>query len=95
MSRSHVHNNLQVNSEDVSNAKYDHVINLLKTSPSPVTLLVRHEAPPPGLKEVTLVTKSGEGFGFSVCGGVNSPRGNPLDDTDEGIFISQVSKQPS
>ncbi len=79
-----------MNSEDVGNAKHDHVINLLKTSPSPLSLLVRHEAPPPGLVWLTLVTKPGEGFGFSVRGGVNSLQGNPLDDTDEGVFISQV-----
>lgn len=79
-----------MNSEDVSNATHEHVIRLLKTSPSPISLLVRHEPPPPGLMEVTLVTKPGEGFGFSVIGGVNSVSGNPLDETDEGLFISQV-----
>ena len=41
-------------------------------------------------KELTLVTKPGEGFGFAICGGLNGYPGNPLDETDEGIFISQV-----
>ena len=65
---------------------------MLKISPDPLTLLVRHEPPPPGLQELTLVTKPGEGFGFSICGGVNGYPGNPLDETDEGIFISEVSQ---
>ena len=42
-------------------------------------------------QELTLVTKPGEGFGFAICGGLNGYPGNPLDETDEGIFISQVS----
>lgn len=41
-------------------------------------------------QELTLVTKPGEGFGISLSGGVNGYHGNPLDETDEGIFISQV-----
>ena len=36
------------------------------------------------------MTKPGEGFGVSLSGGVNGYYGNPLDETDEGIFISQV-----
>ena len=42
------------------------------------------------VQELTLVTKPGEGFGVSLSGGVNGYYGNPLDETDEGIFISQV-----
>ena len=41
-------------------------------------------------QELTLVTKPGEGFGISLSGGVNGYHGNLLDETDEGIFISQV-----
>jgi len=42
------------------------------------------------LQELTLVTKPGEGFGLAISGGVNGYPGNPMDETDEGIFISQV-----
>ena len=69
---------------------HEEAIRVLKTSSDPLSLLLRHETAPIGLKEVTLVTKPGEGFGFVLDGGVNSYSGNPLDDTDEGIFISQV-----
>ena len=39
------------------------------------------------------MTKPGEGFGLSLSGGVNGYHGNPLDETDEGLFISQVSRR--
>lgn len=79
-----------MNDEDVSTASHEQAIRLLKISPDPLVLLVRHEPPPQGLLELTLVTKPGEGFGFSISGGVNGYPGNPLDETDEGIFISEV-----
>ena len=36
------------------------------------------------------MTKPGEGFGFSFSGGVNGDPANPFDETDEGIFVSEV-----
>ncbi|CAI8048202.1 Protein scribble homolog [Geodia barretti] len=81
---------LKVNGTDVSTATHDQAIRLLKTSSDPLSLCVRHEPAPPGLQELTLVTKPGEGFGLSLSGGVNGYHGNPLDETDEGLFISQV-----
>lgn len=69
---------------------HDEALRILRTCPNPSSFAVRHEHPPAGLKELTLVTKPGEGFGFVLSGGVNSYFGNPLDETDEGIFISQV-----
>lgn len=41
-------------------------------------------------QELKLVRGPGEKLGISVQGGVGSRCGNPLDPTDEGIFISQV-----
>lgn len=74
---------------------HEEAIRILKTSSDPLSLVVRHEPPPKGMNELTLVTKPGEGFGFSIIGGVNGYPGNPLDETDEGIFISQVVLQKS
>ena len=71
--------------------KHEEAIRVLRTSADPLSFLVRHEPTPAGLKEITLVTKPSEGFGFVITGGINSYSGNPLDDTDEGIFISQVT----
>ena len=76
----------------MSTVTHDEAIRVLKTCSDPLSFLVRHEPVPPGLKELTLVTKPGEGFGFVIAGGVNGYSGNPMDDTDEGIFISQVCK---
>lgn len=74
---------------------HDEAIRVLKTSADPLSFLVRHEPAPVGLKEITLVTRPKEGFGFVIAGGVNNYSGNPLDDTDEGIFISQVYESPT
>lgn len=80
---------LRVNNVDITNSTHDEAIRMLKMSADPLVLLVRHEPPPKDLQELTLVTKPGEGFGFAICGGLGYP-GNPLDETDEGIFISQI-----
>lgn len=81
---------MQVNDADFTKVTHEEAIRILKTSSDPITLLIRHEPPPAGMRELTLVTKPGEGFGFVITGGVNGYPGNPFDDTDEGIFISQV-----
>lgn len=81
---------IQIGENDMTKVTHDEAIRILKTSLDPLSIAVRHEPAPSGLKELTLVTKPGEGFGFVITGGVNSYCGNPLDDTDEGIFISQV-----
>ena len=41
---------MKVNGTDMSTATHDQAIRLLKTSPDPLSVLVRHEAPPPGLQ---------------------------------------------
>ena len=42
-------------------------------------------------QEVKIVKRPGEKLGMSIKGGARSIPGNPLDDTDEGVFISKVS----
>ena len=41
------------------------------------------------IKELELTT-SGDGFGFSLGGGMDGPSVNPVDPTDYGIFITKV-----
>lgn len=36
------------------------------------------------------MSKPGCGFGFSIGGGVNGEPLNPHDETDEGVFITQI-----
>lgn len=74
----------------MTRVSHDGALQILKTASDPLSFTVRHENPPSGLKELVLVTKPGEGFGFVLAGGVNSYLGNPLDETDEGVFVSQV-----
>lgn len=54
-------------------------------------MLVIHEPQPPGLREVTIKRNVGEALGLNICGGIGSPPANPLDKSDEGIFIEKVS----
>lgn len=56
-----------------------------------IVLEVRHDPPPPGLQELTIYKAPGEKLGISIKGGARGVPGNPLDSTDEGIFISKVS----
>ena len=49
-----------------------------------------HEPQPAGLTEATLYRKDGQPLGISIHGGVRSPSANPLDQTDEGVFIDKV-----
>eukprot|EP00118_Oscarella_pearsei_P021971 m.250499 g.250499 ORF g.250499 m.250499 type:complete len:506 (+) comp40321_c3_seq15:80-1597(+) len=81
---------LAVNGNDVQSVAHNDAVKCLSQAEDPLTLTVRHEPPPRGLKEVNLVAKPGQGFGLSIRGGVNGYAGNPTDPTDEGIFISQV-----
>jgi len=81
---------MQVDQKDMTSVTHDEAIHAFKNGADPIILHVRHEPPPPGFREITLVTKPGVGFGFTICGGVSGYSGNPFDDTDEGIFIAQV-----
>lgn len=36
------------------------------------------------------MTISGDGFGFSLGGGLGGPSANPTDPSDHGIFITKV-----
>lgn len=56
-----------------------------------IVLEVRHDPPPPGLVEYRLSKSPGEKLGISIRGGARGPPGNPLDSTDEGIFIVKVT----
>ncbi|XP_062503600.1 kelch-like protein 10 [Corticium candelabrum] len=81
---------LAVNGVDIQHSTHHEAVQLLSKQTDALTLTVRHEPPPPGLKEVNLLAKPGQGFGLSIRGGVNGYAGNPADPSDEGIFISQI-----
>lgn len=62
----------------------------MKQNDRTVRLLVIHEPQPPGLRQVTIKRNVGEALGLNICGGIGSPPANPLDKSDEGIFIEKV-----
>ncbi|EJD76579.1 leucine-rich repeat-containing protein 1 [Loa loa] len=83
---------LSVNSTDIRTAKHQTAVEALKQSDRTVRLLVIHEPQPPGLRQVTIKRNIGEALGLNICGGIGSPPANPLDKSDEGIFIEKVEQ---
>jgi protein scribble len=79
-----------VNGIDLQHHSHSEAVRLLSKQAESLALTVRHEPPPPELREVNLIAKPGQGFGLSIRGGVNGYAGNPADPSDEGIFISQI-----
>nr|XP_026696502.1 protein scribble homolog isoform X9 [Ciona intestinalis] len=82
---------LEVNDIDLMYASHDEGVNALLASGQSMRLLVRHDPPPPEMAEIHLVRNPGEKLGISIRGGVKGHPGNPLDETDEGIFISKIN----
>lgn len=74
---------LAVNGVDVTRATHQEVVSSLVSSGETVDLLVRHDPPPPGMKEVILRREPGEALGLTIMGGEGGQ--------EEGIFISKVS----
>ncbi|MFH4977003.1 hypothetical protein AB6A40_003712 [Gnathostoma spinigerum] len=83
---------LSVNSIDVQNARHQTAVEALKKSDRVVRLRVIHEPQPAGLREVILRRNANEALGLNICGGISSPPANPLDKTDEGIFVERVEQ---
>ncbi|KAJ7325632.1 neurotransmitter receptor transport postsynaptic membrane to endosome [Desmophyllum pertusum] len=83
---------LLVNGKDMRNATHQEAVAALIANVSLIKLLVRHDPPPKGLQEVYLHKGPGERLGISIRGGAKGHPGNPLDKTDEGIFVSKVNE---
>lgn len=43
------------------------------------------------LQEVVITKNEGERLGMHIKGGLNGQRGNPIDQTDEGVFVSKIN----
>uniref|UniRef100_A0A914XB08 PDZ domain-containing protein n=1 Tax=Plectus sambesii TaxID=2011161 RepID=A0A914XB08_9BILA len=81
---------LSVNGVDLTQAKHQDAVQALKSSGKDVLLKVVHERQPAGLREVKIEKRSKEPLGINICGGIHSPPANPLDRTDEGVFVERV-----
>ncbi|XP_001943811.2 protein lap4 isoform X4 [Acyrthosiphon pisum] len=82
---------LKVNEEDVTKMTHqDAVLTLLKPTEE-ITLTVQHDPLPDNFQELTIVREANEKLGMHIKGGLRGHRGNPLDKTDEGVFISKIN----
>ncbi|XP_041039702.1 protein scribble homolog isoform X2 [Carcharodon carcharias] len=82
---------LEVNGIDLRHATHQEAVMALLSNQQEIRLLVRRDPPPPGMQEIRIEKLPGEKLGISIRGGAKGHPGNPLDSTDEGIFISKVS----
>ncbi|XP_040288410.1 protein scribble homolog isoform X13 [Bufo bufo] len=82
---------LEAAGNDLRQATHQEAVKALLCPAAELRLLVRRDPPPPGLQEICIVKAPGEKLGISIRGGAKGHPGNPLDPTDEGVFISKVS----
>ncbi|XP_078585624.1 protein scribble homolog isoform X42 [Branchiostoma floridae x Branchiostoma japonicum] len=83
---------LKVNGMDLRHATHQEAVQALLSNTHQIDMVVRHDPPPRELQEINLIKAPGEKLGISIRGGVRGHPGNPLDKSDEGIFISKVSQ---
>ncbi|XP_065371150.1 protein lap4 isoform X2 [Calliphora vicina] len=82
---------LKVNDSDVSRATHqDAVLELLKPG-NEIKLTIQHDPLPAGFQEIIISKTDGERLGMHIKGGLNGQRGNPVDPTDEGVFVSKIN----
>ncbi|XP_064104431.1 protein scribble homolog isoform X4 [Macrobrachium nipponense] len=82
---------LSVNGADMTGATHQEAVMALLNPPNEIVLTVRHDPQPKGLKEVVIKKLQGERLGMNIKGGVQGSPGNPLDKSDEGVFISKIN----
>ncbi|XP_064651888.1 protein scribble homolog isoform X5 [Lineus longissimus] len=80
-----------VNGKNIRTATHQEAVMALLTPSNEIEMLVRHDPPPPGLNDVVIFKDPDEKLGISIKGGARGHPANPLDKTDEGIFISKVN----
>ncbi|XP_067927883.1 protein scribble homolog isoform X2 [Watersipora subatra] len=84
---------LTVNGRDISGATHEEAVKALIEPSYQILLKIRHDPPPPGLKELVIEREPREKIGMNIKGGAGGPPGNPADPTDEGVFISKISAE--
>ncbi|RXG73185.1 Discs large-like protein 1-like protein, partial [Armadillidium vulgare] len=82
---------MSANGINLANATHQEAVMALLNAPNEFKLVVRHDPPPKGLIEVVIRKQAGEKLGMNIKGGVQGSPGNPLDRTDEGVFISKIN----
>ena len=80
---------LSVNSVDITRATHQEAVMALIAPENEMVLDVQHDPPPVGLAEIHIQKISqAEKIGISIKGGAGEKSANPLDPTDEGVFIT-------
>uniref|UniRef100_A0A1L8DWC1 Putative pdz domain-containing protein n=1 Tax=Nyssomyia neivai TaxID=330878 RepID=A0A1L8DWC1_9DIPT len=82
---------LKVNGTDVTQATHQEAVMELLRPGDEITLTIQHDPLPIGFQQVILVKAEGERLGMHIKGGMNGQKGNPLDPTDEGVFVSKIN----
>lgn len=82
---------LKVNGTDVTQATHQEAVMELLRPCDDKNLTVQHDHLPAGFQGVQIVKNEGERLGMHIKGGLNGQRGNPVDPSDEGVFISKVN----
>ncbi|XP_033230330.1 protein lap4 isoform X3 [Belonocnema kinseyi] len=82
---------LKVNGTDVTKATHQEAVMELLRPGDSIILTVQHDPLPEGYQELVIVKQLGEKLGMHIKGGLRGQRGNPLDQSDEGVFISKIN----
>ncbi|XP_023710095.1 protein scribble homolog isoform X5 [Cryptotermes secundus] len=82
---------LKVNGEDVTKSSHQEAVQKLLKPGDEIVLTIQHDPLPEGYQELRIVKAEGEKLGMHIKGGLRGHRGNPLDRTDEGVFISKIN----
>ncbi|KAF2904406.1 hypothetical protein ILUMI_01771 [Ignelater luminosus] len=82
---------LKVNGTDVTQATHQEAVMELLRPVDQITLCVRHDPLPDGYQDIIINKAENEKLGMHIKGGLQGQRGNPLDRSDEGVFISKIN----
>ncbi|XP_055679755.1 protein lap4 isoform X4 [Lutzomyia longipalpis] len=82
---------LKVNGTDVTQATHQEAVMELLRPGDEIILTIQHDPLPIGFQQIILVKAEGERLGMHIKGGMNGQKGNPLDPSDEGVFVSKIN----
>ncbi|XP_019697619.1 protein lap4 isoform X3 [Harpegnathos saltator] len=92
---------LKVNGTDVTKATHQEAVMELLRPGDQIVLTIQHDPLPEcyqlveieyiPVTELVIIREIGEKLGMHIKGGLRGQKGNPLDHTDEGVFISKIN----
>ncbi|EZA58536.1 Protein lap4 [Ooceraea biroi] len=82
---------LKVNGTDVTKATHQEAVMELLRPGDQIVLTIQHDPLPENYQELVITKEAGEKLGMHIKGGRRGQKGNPLDHSDEGVFISKIN----